>query len=475
VWLSASAFRRGLYAEHHEELAFLYDQITRLRSDEATTLSRIVEFEARLVAHLDALVIGDDLAAAEVLRCHDDEAPGHWYAAALLACARRDRASLEALLARASARAEGVLPEALAAAFADALRHAMPIDWATQLPVWIGGAQEPLRGWLADAAAARGMLAAANWSAAWLGSVGRIRGREPSQTLMLAFGRAGVPGVSNHFVAIASQVDADPPLRAAALHALAVRHRETALELARDAIDVPLVSHRLLGLCGDATHAAALLRCLDVPGSSNAQTLLALGLIGALPAVRPLIGVLARMRGQPASAAAATALHWITGAGLTESVSAADAEADEVTEDEQRPPGAGDPERTGIAMTRLRPGAAPLVATTERALPRLKRLSRDPDAWSAWLVQAAGRFQAGQCYRFGVPQTARALADALADEAHGATYRAWAAEEIVLRWHAPHRLDLRATSGRQERAIGRILEWAAVGAGAGKRGSAART
>ena len=427
MWVSASAFRRGLYAEHHDELAFLYAQIARLRDDDDTPLSSVLDFERRLVAHLDALVIGAATAWGEIEARHDDESAGHWYAAALLACAQRDEPRFAALLQRASRGGS----EDAARALSDALRHAMPPDWAQRLPAWLVDASEPLLGWLADAASYRQPQACRD-------ALGRhfARAPAPSIAFVRALGRAGVAAASA-WLGELSLRHADADLRCAALLALADMRDEKALVLARRLVDLPQVAHRVLGLIGDRGDAHAL---VDRLGSATPETLFALGLLGELSATRPLLELLPH---ESLGGAAATALHWITGAPLLESVIEPD-------EDEA----SGD-------YLRLRPGAALRRRPDGRPFgTEVQRLGRDPARWAQWLAQAAPRFQAGLCYRLGQPRTPAWLIAALADESRGARYRHLASEELPMRHRAPHRLDPRATVGRQRAVLQRLAAWA---------------
>src|SRR6201995_5087100 len=59
---SIRAFKTGLYTEHLEEAAFLYQQRRALLRNPAIGWSRLRDFEARLESHLDALMVGGSLA-----------------------------------------------------------------------------------------------------------------------------------------------------------------------------------------------------------------------------------------------------------------------------------------------------------------------------------------------------------------------------------------------------------------------------
>src|SRR5207249_8093418 len=65
--ISLRAFKIELYQEHLEEAAFLYQQRLALFRDPEISWRKIGEFEDRLEAHVDALVVGEEL-ALEVCR-----------------------------------------------------------------------------------------------------------------------------------------------------------------------------------------------------------------------------------------------------------------------------------------------------------------------------------------------------------------------------------------------------------------------
>ena len=55
-------FAIGLYEEHLEEASFLYEQRLSLLDDPELTWLDLDDFEQRFEAHIDGLVLGEDLA-----------------------------------------------------------------------------------------------------------------------------------------------------------------------------------------------------------------------------------------------------------------------------------------------------------------------------------------------------------------------------------------------------------------------------
>ena len=58
-------FETELYQEHLEEASFLYEQRLTLFDDPEITWLDIEDFEERFEAHIDALVVGEELALKE--------------------------------------------------------------------------------------------------------------------------------------------------------------------------------------------------------------------------------------------------------------------------------------------------------------------------------------------------------------------------------------------------------------------------
>src|SRR5688572_29586831 len=59
---SSGGFYARLYLEHLSEASFLYEQRLALLDDPELTWPELDDFEQRLEAHIDALVLGEDLA-----------------------------------------------------------------------------------------------------------------------------------------------------------------------------------------------------------------------------------------------------------------------------------------------------------------------------------------------------------------------------------------------------------------------------
>ena len=436
--LSTSSLRAGIHAEHHDEAAFLYTQLARLRFDAGTPFGRLLDFERRLVAHVDALVLGGPAASRTVADLHDDSEPGHWYVAALLACRQRDDALVENLVCSSAAGCMELKADCHAAVV-DALRHAMPFDWNVKLSDWIERAGEPLAAELAELAVTTGVACQAALQQR-APSAGAYSGR-----LVRALGRAGAAGPASTWLIDRAGNAHAAPVRRDALLALANLGAPQAPALARQFVDQAQVSHRALGLIGGREDAHRLVRYLAAR-PAHAETLIALGLLGDLAAVRPLIALLAH---ETLAAVAADALEWITGAGLRETVL-------ESHNGKPLAEGAYLGARVGTKVGTNR-GQVHKGRLDETAV---ERVCRNPDAWLDWLDEAAPEFVAGRRYRFGKSWTPQVLVDSLAEEHCPCSYRQLAFDELAMRLAAPQRLDLRFSVSRQMALLQALQAWA---------------
>jgi len=428
MWVSVNSLRRGLYAEHHDELGFLYRQIAHHREEGTLSRERLAEFEWRLVAHLDGLVLGATLAWREIGARHDDDDAGHWYAAGLLACVQREDTRFAALLQRATHNAA----EPAAPALADALRHAMPSDWSGRLLGWLAEVPQPMLGWLAEVASYQlpGCRQALER---------RLQtGVPPSVEWVRALGRSGAVEAAPWLLDLAQSAAGPAELRRAALLALAELGAPQILVLVRRAASESALAHPVLGLVGARQDVQVMLRSLEA--APAAETALGLGLLGDLSAAYPLV---AALRDEAIGAAAAAALDWITGAGLWDAVSGPGDDGERTADGSDR-------------YQRLRPGAS----VVPRTGPVVQQISRDPTRWTRWLEEAAPRFRAGLRYRFGRVYSAPWLVQTLADDALSSGYRRWAGDELSIRLAAPQRLDPRASVARQRSTLQQLGAWA---------------
>ena len=109
--ISLLAFRMGMFEEHVEEASFLYSQRRRLLQAETSPWRDVARFEHRLELHIDALVVGADLALDVCRRLAAEGDAGELYAATSVFCRQRRAMLVSEVLGRIDAAS----PEAIAA------------------------------------------------------------------------------------------------------------------------------------------------------------------------------------------------------------------------------------------------------------------------------------------------------------------------------------------------------------------------
>jgi hypothetical protein len=372
-------FLVALYAEHLEEASFLYDQCRHLRRDDETPWTAVAAVEQRLEAHLDALVLGGELALSVARNALEDGDAGTWFAA-VVTWARQGLANDVLAALRGAPMAKPAHLQALT----DALCQEANMAWQASLLQALRASSEvhPVllslawrRRWIAAAEVvelARRLPAASwPWCQTWLVAV-----PDPGLTDVLPAGWQET--------AVADTPWANPHWTAVGQGALALRQR------APDGHHAPLA----LALVGGRGQAEALLRRLmsQGPTAPEAPSLcVALGLLGDLVAVKPLLACLSDGGLAPH---AACGLYLITGAPLFEQVFIADEDtaAEGSLRDGRAWPQPGDGRTFGVMR---------------------RQLCENPEPWREWLTVHAPRFQPGLRHRLGLATSASVLLHAL--------------------------------------------------------------
>src|SRR4051812_21188637 len=256
-------------------------------------------WEARREAHVDALVLGGDLAVGVCMKRAAAGDPGDAYAAVCVLCRHNRKDSVFAVLG-----AVDTANDELVRAVALALCHEAPSAWRDDLA---GALQNETR------------------LAPLLGLVMGYR-RIPAEdllrrtltqdlpvgrsTLAWALGRVGTPA---SVPALSSVLDGnDEALSEAAAIALMRVKARTPLAVALDAAESRAWAKRVLAIGGNNRVVRVLLNLVR-NGQADANAVLALGLLGDLSAVAPLLDLL---ENDALVDPAATALNVITGARL---------------------------------------------------------------------------------------------------------------------------------------------------------------
>lgn len=422
-------FRIELYEEHLEEASFLYEQRLGLFHDPEITWLDIGEFEDRLEAHIDALVVGADLALEVCERRSREGDFGELFAAICVFC-RQKRQDLVSPVLKNLDVADGDRLRAITTA----LKDEMPVEWEDLLFRGVSDRYHDLIPMFAEIVGHRHSPIAVNL----VPLLKRVSA--PALPMLLwALGRQNERAILTW-------------LRPFLVHPECAVRSATAIALLR------LGDESMLGRCIDAARsdeafvlplalaggrsAAPLVQAWVEKGEASTASVVALGVLGELSTLRTLHDQLVR---EETAAAAAAALNVITGANLREQVFVPEQfEEDELFEEELEKFRQGQPP--------ARPGGEPFGET-------ISRLSHNPDHWREWFANNRSRFDARFRYRCGKPSSLQTWLETLSSEYTPYRMRQIAGDEGAIRYgmSVPFEVDMPVV--RQRRALTTMAEW----------------
>jgi len=189
----------------------------------------------------------------------------------------------------------------------------------------------------------------------------------------------------------------------------------------------------LVGLAGGRDDLRKLLE-FSARGDAGPDCLLAMGLLGEISTIGPLI---AALNNAATAEAAAVALNLITGAQLYQQPVIAEVlEDDELFDDEPE----GD----------------------RHSRSTVTRLTRDAAKWTAWWAENTTRFQPTVRYRGGRPYSPLSVLKTLTVERNQQWLRELAYQELVIRYGAETPFETDMLVVEQKRAIVSLEQWATV-------------
>jgi uncharacterized protein (TIGR02270 family) len=400
---SSRAFLRRLYEEYLEEASFLSEQRRTLYKNPEITWRRIGEFEERLEAHIDGLVVGDKLALEVCTRRAAEGDFGELYAATCVFCRQDQRNRVLAIF-------EQLDPADVekASAVADALKYELPEAWFPDFLTLLASGDAKLAPILARAFGYRRLQCGPQLLTA-------MKRCTPSglPEIVLALGRIGCEAA--RWPLLDYLKSEEEPVRSTAALALARMGEPRAIDSCLDQAPSHTWAVLPLALAGGRSSLALLTELTTNNGSADCLT--ALGLLGD-PVSVPLL--VSRLTQPDAEAAAAAALQCITGAGLHETVFVPDGiDEDTLFESEReqlrqgKPPDRGDGKPFGSTVTRV---------------------SQNPEDWNRWWRTNASRITPGVRYRDGEPFSLARLIHMLAAEQTPHQLRRYCLEELAIRY-----------------------------------------
>jgi hypothetical protein len=394
--------------------------------------TRIGDLEARLEAHLDALVVGESL-ALEVCRSRlKDGDAGELFAALCVACRRREAETLNDVWCTLDPA-----DSAKVRAVTDALKLEMPVSWQGFCERAIHRGTPGVAPILSEVCGYR-RIPLGHAIARSLPAIPD----HPYANAVWALSR--LPGSAVTVDALKGSLGSrSAAVRSAAVLGLLWKSSSLAVQACqRWALDEewPCVS---LALAGNRSALAALRERLAT-GRGTASSLRAAGLLGDLSTVRMLCEYLGD---HELAECAAWALYWIVGAPLQEN-----AFIEEVIQESEL----FDAERRALRER----GEKPRRGDGTPFGRHVRRLSHDRHDWEQWLNRNQARFDPGPRYRHGALHSPTAVIRGLRETRAPHAMRQLAYEELSIRFACPVTFEADWPVEHQVAALQRMIAWA---------------
>jgi uncharacterized protein (TIGR02270 family) len=428
---STHQFNIELYLEHLDESSFLYQQRLAYLHDPEVNWPDLANCEDRFEAHIDALVVGEELALEVCRRRAAEGDAGEKHAALRVFCRQDRKDDAFAMLETLDSSDKDVVR-----AVSQALRSEAPSGWRDDLLKLFESDRAHLTHVLAEVIGYRRFRYEEQ-------VLRKLAGRPQFGTAEIAWalGRVGTP---RSIPALSGLLDSDhePTVDAAAIALLRLGD-DRVLDRAMREAPRRAWARRTLGIGGGPRAVRVLLDTLKTEGPDT-DTVLALGLLGDLAAVMPLVNLL---EDGAVGATAAVALNTITGAGLYGSTFVPDQfDVDELSAEEREAY-----DRDGTVPTR---NGEPYGNWEHGPV-------RDQAGWTEWLDKNKQSFSRESRWRMGRPHGPSALCESLRSPTSSYAVRTASYEELVVRYRLdiPFEVELRVK--QQLRFMQDIAHWEA--------------
>jgi uncharacterized protein (TIGR02270 family) len=430
-----SAIRSDILEEHLEEASFLYEQRMALRENPELSWIDIDDFEARFEAHVDGLVLGEDVALEMCKQAAAEGDHSELHVAIRVFCRRGLKDLVFETIDQLDLN-DGERQKALA----DALHDDLPAGWRDKIIEMLGGDNSQLY------PLAVGLIGYCRLPAGdtLLGLLDRLDG-ETLRRALWALGRirehgARVPLFNTYLNHRDENVRAEAALtllrlgeKQALQHCITRAGHETWPSIALGLGGVPEAFPKLYQMASSE--------------QVDSNCLLALGLFGDSRAVDILLH---RLGSGELVDSASLALFMLTGADLHEEVFVPEEIEEEDLFEEER-------ERLEKGESLFPQGEEPGIT--------FSRISQKREDWTGWWEENKSRFSAGIRYRCGKPCTPGGLLENLEDERSPGILRGFAHEELVIRYGKDFPFELEMTVAQQQKAMGEYRGWIASEAG----------
>jgi uncharacterized protein (TIGR02270 family) len=427
---SPRSFLIELYHEYLEEASFLYEQRLGLYHDPEVSWQDIHDFEERFEAHIDGLVVGDELALQVCERRASEGDSGERHAAVRVFCRQKRKNLIYRVLEELDSK-----DAEIANAVGDALKYELPADWEKEI---IGRLSDGEQKWIA----LLGKLVGYRRLPAGeeLFSLLERSSIEILPGILWALGRLGEQNTRIHSIRHYIQHQSESVCSAAAVALLRLGDQQTI----DDCMQHPRWmrwSPIPLGLGGSRATVSALLK-LATTGEAPGHCLIALGLLGDISAVPILLD---HLRNPQMAESSAIGLELLTGANLLEETFIPEEiDEDELFDEEL--------EKFKQGELPMRPDGRPFGTT-------ITRVSRKHEEWMEWWRGNRSRFHPAIRYRSGKPYSPRSLLENLESELVTNSVRSLAYEELVIRYGLDIRFETDMSVSEQKRTLQNIGAW----------------
>jgi uncharacterized protein (TIGR02270 family) len=399
--VSQKGFYTDLYLEHLEESSFLYEQRSGLFSDPEISWTDIEDFEERFEAHIDALVIGKNLALDVCLERAINGDTGELHSAVRVFCRHKRMEYLQRALEAAD------LDEDNKRSITDALKHELPETWQGMIRKMLLCGEMDL---IKMAATVTGFKRLA--FADELLTILQDHTIEPLPEVIRAIGRLK-ENRAQHLLTNMLNVAGGKIAYEIALALLRLGNFHILDDLVKAARENqwPLL---LIGISGNKEH-VSVLHDLHYQFGSAPDLLLALGFLGDISSIPILLDNLLDAK---SGGSAAIALNLITGANLyDEAFIPEDLDEDTLFEEEIKKAQRGEP----------------LTEDDDPPGTYISQPSRNIDAWNNWWKANSKSFGRSTSYRNGKPFSHACIIENLLSENSPHIVREMAHEEWVIK------------------------------------------
>jgi len=428
-------FHRAIFEEHIEAAAFLYEQRLLRLGGAGQAWTGLADIEQRIELHLDALLVGHDPALAVCAERAAAGEPGELFAALCVFC-RRGNTEHTAVVLRALDPTEP--------ARMHAVQHALSQEMPRQ---WVGFVEKAVAQRTDDTASVLAAVCAYRNLPLGHALVGPLAAtRPPKRALVDAVGRLRVRESQPSLEACLDGDDDE--LKASALLALCRIGASGAWQQGLKSALTQAWPRIPIGLAADPSGVRLLVELAGTQ-AADASGLHALALLGDPAALPALCAALSRLE---LAEAAAMALHWLTGAQLSDEVFVPDA--------------VDESELIGSELKAWKEqGKVPTRADGRPYGDTVIRLSQDPARWQAWLAENGASLTPGLRHRLGRRCTPGVLVDTLGDLHSDMLLRHLSAQELAIRYGCEVPFDVEMPVAHQIRQLQEMGKWAEAQAG----------